>query len=267
MDLSSIHITRWGETGPRVITVHGGAQGSTSGGERSFQNQKRLADDGWQLIVPDRPGHGKSPDPGRPDDAEADGAWVAELIGDGAHLVGHSFGGCVALAAAAKRPEAVRSLTLIEPAMHRLAISDPAVRKFMFRILLVSLFSFSPETKALRVMKILGIPPEIRSRSDKEELRRLGKALGRGKLPSKPELERELGIIARAGIPLLTVTGGWSEAFDVTGESVAALGGGWHVIVSSPHHFPQIVSDEFNKVLTAFMKESDAKYGASPAHP
>lgn len=261
MDLTSIHITRWGDGGPRVVMVHGGAQGSATGGERNFQNQKRLADDGWQLIVPDRPGHGKSPDPGRPDDAEADGAWVAELLDGGAHLVGHSFGGCVALAAAAKRPEAVRSLTLIEPAMHKLAISDPAVRKFMLRMPLASLFSFSPAAKAARILTILGIPPEIRGRSDKEELSRLGKALSRGKLPSKETLERELGIINRSGIPLLVVTGGWSEAFDATGERAAALGGGWHVVVNSPHHFPQIVSEEFNKVLVGFMKDSDARAG------
>src|SRR5271165_4633819 len=115
--LASIHVARWGHSGPRVVLVHGGAQGTPVGGESNFRAQQPLAQEGWQLIVPDRPGHGRSPDPGRPDDAEADGAWVAALLEDGAHLVGHSFGGCVALAAAARRPEAVRSLTLIEPGM------------------------------------------------------------------------------------------------------------------------------------------------------
>jgi pimeloyl-ACP methyl ester carboxylesterase len=99
----SIHITRWGDSGPRVVFVHGGAQGTDVAGESNFSNQKILAARGWQPIVPDRPGHGKSPDPGRPDDAEADGTWVADLFGDGAHLLGHSFGGCVALSAAAVR--------------------------------------------------------------------------------------------------------------------------------------------------------------------
>ena len=36
-------------------------------------------------------------------------------IGDGAHLVGHSYGGVIALLAAAAVPERVRSLTVIEP--------------------------------------------------------------------------------------------------------------------------------------------------------
>ena len=78
-DLSSIHVAFWGDIGPRVVMVHGGAQGSVVGGERNFALQRPLADRGWQLIVPDRPGHGRSPSPGRPDDAEADGEWVAEL--------------------------------------------------------------------------------------------------------------------------------------------------------------------------------------------
>ena len=122
MDDSAIHVIRWGSTGPRVVTVHGSAQGSEVGGDKHFSRQAELAHQGLQIVVPDRPGHGRSPDPGRPDDAEADGAWVADMLNDGAHLVGHSFGGCVALAAAARRPEAVLSLTLIEPAVLALAM-------------------------------------------------------------------------------------------------------------------------------------------------
>src|ERR1700678_2806029 len=123
----NIHITRWGTTGPKIVLIHGGAQGNKYfGGDRHFTAQQRLGED-YELVVPDRPGHGRSPYPGRPDDAEADGAWVAELLGDGAHLVGHSFGACVALAAAAIKPSVVRSLTMIEPAMPKLAMNRPVV--------------------------------------------------------------------------------------------------------------------------------------------
>ena len=190
--------------------VHGGAQGSARGGELNFSVQKPLAERGWQLIIPDRPGHGRSPDPGRPDDAEADGAWVADLLEDGAHLVGHSFGGCVALAAAAKRPTAVRSLTLIEPAMHKLATSDLRVKRFVLSLLMATLFSTSAAGRAKRFMKLLGIPAEIRGHPDPEELKRVGKSLARGKIPSKATLQRELGAIKRAAVPLLVVTGGWA---------------------------------------------------------
>lgn len=50
-------------------------------------------------------------------------------------------------------------------------------------------------------------------------------------------------------IPLLVVTGGWSPAFTAVGDAVAAMGGGTHVIIQSPHHFPQLASDEFNELL------------------
>ena len=130
----TVHITRWGLAGPTVVCIHGSAQGSRVGGDGHFATQRALADHGWQLLVPDRPGHGQSPANGQPDDADLDGAWVADdLLANlpgGAHLVGHSFGGAVALAAAARRPGAVRSLTLIEPGMQKLASRDPAVRRF-----------------------------------------------------------------------------------------------------------------------------------------
>jgi len=40
----SIHIKRWGRSGPRVVMVHGCAQGSKAAGERNFAAQQPLAD-------------------------------------------------------------------------------------------------------------------------------------------------------------------------------------------------------------------------------
>ena len=54
---------------------------------------------------------------------------MAELLGDGAHLAGFSYGGVIALLAAAARPEAVRSLTVIEPPCLGVARGDPAVEE------------------------------------------------------------------------------------------------------------------------------------------
>src|SRR5208337_4690459 len=125
-------------------------------------------------------------------------AWVVELLDDGAHLVGHSFGGCVALAAAAKRPAAVRSLALIEPGMQKLATSDLRVKRFVLSLLMATLFSTSAASRAKRFMKLVGIPPEMRSHSDPEELKRLGKSVARGRIPSKATLQRELGEIKGA---------------------------------------------------------------------
>jgi B3/4 domain/alpha/beta hydrolase fold len=59
---------------------------------------------------------------------------VVELLGDGVHLVGHSYGGVVAMLAAGLRPQAVRSLTLIEPLAPRLAAHDPSVAAALERM-------------------------------------------------------------------------------------------------------------------------------------
>jgi pimeloyl-ACP methyl ester carboxylesterase len=255
---TSIHITRWGDSGPRVVLVHGGAQGTPVGGETNFWNQKILAERGWQLIVPDRPGHGKSPDPGRPDDAEADGMWVADLLGDGAHLLGHSFGGCVALSAAARRPAAVKSLTMIEPAMFQLAAGHPDVRRQLFAMLWARAISFSDAALAKRMLKLLGIPPEIRGTSDRAQLARLGRSLRRLRVPKKDVLLHELAVIKQAQIPLLVITGGWNPAFEASSDAVAAAAGGRRAVIQSGHHFPQVVSDELNQVFAAFMQEREA---------
>ena len=258
--LDHIHITRWGQSGPKIVLVHGSAQGNKVGGDHHFAAQQALAGQGWQLIVPDRPGHGRSPAPGRPDDAEADGAWVADLLGDGAHLVGHSFGGCVALAAAARRPAAVRSLTLIEPGMQKLAIDDPQVRRFVLRLVATLIFSFSPQRRAVRFARLVGIPSEIRGGSSREELRAIGRGIARLKVPSAATLRGELETIRQAGVPLLVVTGGWSPAFDAVGARVASVGGGRHEIIASPNHFPNLMP-AFNPVLTAFMADAEARRG------
>lgn len=254
-NLESIYITRWGQSGPRVILVHGSAQGSTVGGDHHFAAQQALAMQGWQLIVPDRPGHGRSNDPGRPDDAEADGSWVAELVADGAHLVGHSFGGCVALAAAARCPGNVHSLTLIEPGMQKLAIDDPSVRRFVMKLVATIVFSLTPARRAVKFAKLLGIPGDIGGGSNRAELTAMGRGIARLKVPSADTLRRELEIIRQAGVPLLVVTGGWSPSFDAVGARVAAVGGGRHDIVASPNHFPNLMP-VFNPLLDAFMQAS-----------
>jgi len=96
-----------------VVLVHG----SVVGADVTWRKQKPLAEH-WTLCTPNRPGFGASPTLGR-GDFEAEAPLIAELLGDGAHLVGHSYGAVIALFAAALRPEAVRSLTVSEPSAAR----------------------------------------------------------------------------------------------------------------------------------------------------
>lgn len=142
--------------------------------------------------------------------------------------------------------------------MHKLATNDPRVRRFVLSVLVAMLFSTSAARRAKRFMKLVGVPSELRGPSDPEELKRLGQGLARGRIPSKATLQRELGEIKRAGIPLLVVTGGWNPAFEATADIVAETGGGRRAVIKSEHHFPQAVSDEFNQILaSSFMEKSD----------
>ncbi|MDO5530077.1 MAG: alpha/beta hydrolase [Paracoccus sp. (in: a-proteobacteria)] len=71
------------------------------------------------LIAPDLPGHGDAPDwEGGDLDYHTDATrQIAALITRPVDLIGHSLGGTIALRIAVAYPEAVRSLTLIEPVL------------------------------------------------------------------------------------------------------------------------------------------------------
>jgi len=104
------------------VLVHG----TFSWGTLTFSGQRPLAAS-RRLLVPDRRGFGASP--GSSSDYAVDAVDVVALLGDGAHLVGHSYGGTVAMLAAAARPDLVRSLTLIEPCAHQVAADVPVVAR------------------------------------------------------------------------------------------------------------------------------------------
>ena len=250
----TVHVARWGESGPRVILIHGSAQGSSVGGAEHYARQQGLAARGWQVLVPDRPGHGQSPDPGRPDDSELDGAWVAEMLGqEGAHLVGHSFGGAVALAAAAQRPDKVLSLTLIEPAMQSIGTDIPVVRKFLFKLVTILLFSLTAKRRILGFARAVGIPDSIRGGKSDAELQRMGRGIKALRVPKKGDIVDHLAHIRERKMPFAVVTGGWNPAFEAISDRVADLGGGERMVIASPHHFPQSISEEFNEWLDRFM--------------
>src|ERR671923_2213429 len=116
----SVHLEIVGD-GPRVVLVHG----SVGNGASTWSAQQPLAER-FTLVIPDRPGSPPNPPVDRVD-FEEQAPLVAELLEDGAHLVGHSYGGVISLYAAALRPDAVRSLTLIEPPAFGIALDDPAV--------------------------------------------------------------------------------------------------------------------------------------------
>ena len=117
--MADLHVEAYG-TGEPAVFVHG----SGSCGAETFGEQRALADE-FRVILIDRCGYGQSPAAG-PIGWPTDSGVVADLLTElgRAHLVGHSTGGTVALLAAAGVPDAVHSLTLVEPSVW--GVADPA---------------------------------------------------------------------------------------------------------------------------------------------
>ena len=85
--MSDLSVDSWGSGDP-VVLVHG----SLATGAEEWQAQRPLADEGYRLSVPDRRGYGRSP-AAEGEDFLRDADDIADLMGSGAHLVGHSYGG------------------------------------------------------------------------------------------------------------------------------------------------------------------------------
>ncbi len=84
----------------------------------------------WHVLAPDLYGYGETdPWPGNKPFALADEAALAEAVlppgDDPIHLIGHSYGGAVALRFAMQWPERLLSLVLIEPVAFHLLWDEP----------------------------------------------------------------------------------------------------------------------------------------------
>src|SRR5437764_15353548 len=110
---------------PRVLLVHG----SVMNGEATWAAQRALAER-FELVVPNRRGFPPGPEVKRVD-FEDEAVWLEQFLEPGAHLVGHSYGGVIAILAAARRPELVRSLTMIEPPAFAVVRGNSAVDEFV----------------------------------------------------------------------------------------------------------------------------------------
>lgn len=100
--------------GERLILAH-----CSGGSHRQWQSLASTARSRYEVIAPDFLGYGKS-SPFSPWQAcqNPDVELLVDLLGgspEPAHIVGHSYGGAVALGAALRLPHRVRSLTLYEP--------------------------------------------------------------------------------------------------------------------------------------------------------
>ncbi|GAB3845759.1 alpha/beta fold hydrolase [Dactylosporangium cerinum] len=104
--------------GDPVVLLHGAVVDS-----RCFAGNLDALDGGFRLYVPERRGHGHTADPGGPLSPQVMArdtvAFLRDVVGGPAAVVGYSAGAVVALLTAIARPDLVSRLVLISGAFHQ----------------------------------------------------------------------------------------------------------------------------------------------------
>lgn len=241
----ALNVLRIGQ-GPAVVLVHG------TGGSReaTWSDQLALAD-AYLLVLPDRRGYGES-DPGARPDFERDGEDIADLLGGGAHLVGFSYGGIGSMIAAARRPQAVLSLTLIEPIAFGLVRGQDAVDELVAHLGEVydAAAGLTAEEFDARFDRALGFEASV---AEVDEVTRERLDAARRERPPW-EARPDLQLIAEADFPTLVISGAWHPAFEATCDFVEHAIGAQRVVLPGGHgaqHRP-----EANSYLTTLWEES-----------
>ncbi len=236
-------------SGPRVVLVHG----SVAGAELTWREQQPLGER-WLLIGANRPGFGASPALER-GDFEAEAPLFAELLGDGAHLVGHSYGGVIALYAAALRPQAVRSHTVSEPGCLAAAAGDPAVERQIAngQRLFDNAEALEPREFLMLFRGGAGVTretPETLSGPLLDGVRLLMRE--RPPWEANPDWRR----LREATFPKLVLSGAHSAVFEAVCDAVAArLGAERATIPGRGHTIP--AADGYNEQLERFMARAE----------
>ena len=239
-------------SGPPILFVHGDIVGPSL----TWRKQRELAER-WTLIIPSRPGFGESA-PLERNDFDVEAPMFAELLGDGAHLVGHSYGAVIALLAAAERPDAVQSLTVSEPGCLRVAAGTPVVDEMIAngeRLFLEA--ERIPDEMFLRLFRggagsAYGTPADL-----PDDLLHGVELLKR----ERPSWEAEIPLehLAAADFPALVLSGGHSSAFEAVCDALAeGLSAEREVIRGRGHTVPS-TGAPYNERLERFLIAADSR--------
>lgn len=193
-------------------------------------------------------------------------ALLCFLAGRGrpVHLLGNSFGGAIALTVAARRPELVRTLTVVSPAMpdrrpDPRRVSDPRMLLAMLpglgRRARAELAAQSPRDRAEQVIRLCfgdpGVVPEHRlaeaaaefeARSRQEWAREAGERTGKAMVASWLRGESLWSVAARVRAPTLVVWGDRDRLVSprLAARTVAAVPGSRLLMLPGVGHVAQI---------------------------
>jgi len=246
--MGDLVVDSWG-LGTPVILVHG----SLATGADEWQAQRPLADEGFRLLVVDRRGYGKSP-AADGEDFLQDADDIVALMGEGAHLVGHSYGGLGALFAAARRPDATLSLALLEPATFALGQDDEAARLLVERVRDLWDQDLPDEDWVRRFLALVGSDPDalspdlVAAAVPLVPVFRRGRAMWHSDLP--------LAELATTAFPKLVVSGGHSAGFDAICDDLAQRIGASRAAATGAGHEVQFSGGRVNELLLTLWREA-----------
>ena len=250
MRAADLDVERVG-SGPLVVLVHG----SIVDARRTWRAQFSLAER-WSLCLPNRPGFGGSPSLPR-GDFELEAPLIAELLGDGAHLVGHSYGAVIALLAAALQPQAVRSLVVSEPGLLRVAASNPAADALLERgEQLYRGGSTIPPDQFLRMFRE-GVHSAHHTPEELPSWLERGAMLAARERPPW-EADIPFGELAAWRFPKLVVSGGHSAAFEAVCDVVAERIGAERAVVAGRGHTIPSAGEAYNARVEKFLTGAEA---------
>ncbi|HEX8121831.1 MAG TPA: alpha/beta fold hydrolase [Solirubrobacteraceae bacterium] len=216
--------------GPEVLLVHGGASPETTWGALRPLAAR------WTLARVYRRGYPPSPPaPEGHHDFDVDAADLAPLLDARPHVVAHSYGVLGTLIAAARTPERVRSLTLIEPPLYFVAAGDPDVARLERLGDEVLTHGLDADPAMLReFLRLAGASGVDDGPLPDEVARGVRRAHG-GRLPS--EARPALEAIREAGIPALVASGGHAPALERICDGLATALDAERLVAPGAGHF------------------------------
>jgi pimeloyl-ACP methyl ester carboxylesterase len=237
------------ETRPRLLLVHG----SVVNAELTWSAQKPLAER-FEIVAPNRRGFPPGPEVDRVD-FEDEAVWLEQFLEPGTHVVGHSYGGLIALLAAAHRPELVRSLTVIEPPAFGIARGRPGVDEFIERI--EDHWSSGPRDPGDFLRGFLALVGSSAPPGEfTPELLQGSRTLRVERNPAEAVIPFEA--LKEAPFPKLVVSGSHHVAFDAVCDVLEEEIRAERVVLPGAGHSVQRLGAPFNDVLTRFVAGAEA---------
>lgn len=244
-----MYVERAGHRGPRLLLVHG----SVLPGWQTWHAQRPLVDD-FRVVLPHRSGYPPNA-PIERIDFDVQAAEIADLIEPGTHLVGHSYGGVVSLLAAARVPDRLLSLTVIEPPGFGLARGHPAVEELIGRLEpIYADTSLPPRDFLLRFVGAVGATPNL-----PDPLPPATVACAHATRVERPPWEAQFALdeLRRAAFPKLVFSGGHSAAFDAVCDVLVDRLAAERAVIPGAGHSVQRTGEPFNQRLREFVVAAD----------